>query len=107
MCNKKLEQSKDIEGFGMVFLEANATGKPVIGGNTGGTNDSIIDGVTGYRVDSNSLEEVTDRLIKILSNEKLAIQMGDVGRKRAKELFNWEDRADNIKRISSELIIAN
>ncbi len=52
--NRELENG-DVEGFGMVFLEANASGLPVIGGNSGGTPDAIQDGVTGYLVDPNSV----------------------------------------------------
>lgn len=45
-----------IEGFGIVFLEASAMGKPVIGGKSGGTQDAILDGVTGLHVDGAQLK---------------------------------------------------
>lgn len=54
MPNRQIDA--DIEGFGMVSLEAGAAGKPVIGGISGGTDDAIVHGMTGLRVDGTDAE---------------------------------------------------
>ncbi len=83
----------DTEGFGIVFLEANLSGKPVIGGKSGGTTDAIIDGETGFLVDSESVDEITDTVISLSRNIVQRMEMGDEGMKRVLSCFRWEDKA--------------
>jgi phosphatidylinositol alpha-1,6-mannosyltransferase len=78
MPNRELENG-DTEGFGLVFLEANAFKKPVIGGNAGGAVDAIIHGDTGILVDGNSAGDVADAILKLLGNESLRREMGEKG----------------------------
>ncbi len=59
------------EGFGLVFLEANALGTPVIGPNESGTAEAIGDGVSGYQVDIGDAAMIADRLHKILDEGKI------------------------------------
>jgi phosphatidylinositol alpha-1,6-mannosyltransferase len=80
----------DIEGFGMVYLEASAAGKPVIGGKSGGTDDAIVDGVTGLRVDGNSSIAVAQAVIDLLAAPDRAKAMGVRGRQRVENEFTWE-----------------
>jgi phosphatidylinositol alpha-1,6-mannosyltransferase len=80
----------DIEGFGMVYLEAGAAGKPVIGGINGGTDDAILDGVTGIRVDGNSSFEIANAVIDLLSMPDRAKAMGVCGRRRVESEFTWD-----------------
>lgn len=80
----------DYEGFGIVFLEAGACGKPVIGGRSGGVVDAVSDGLTGYLVDPFSPEEIAKK-IKILLDNPLSIKMmGEMGRRRVIENFDWK-----------------
>ncbi len=95
MPNRDLENG-DMEGFGIVFLEANLYGLPVIGGNAGGVPDAIEDGKTGYLVDSSNIEEVAFCINKILSTPEKAKEMGAYGKARALESFRWETRAKQI-----------
>ena len=81
MPNRTLT-SDDTEGFGIVFTEASAHGKPVIGGNAGGTSDAIIDGQTGFLVDGNNVAEIAQRMICLLKNPDLAKRLGQAGRER-------------------------
>ncbi|MBK9469997.1 MAG: glycosyltransferase family 4 protein, partial [Gammaproteobacteria bacterium] len=60
----------DTEGFGMVFVEASACGVPVVAGQAGGTASSVNEGVSGYRVDGNSLEDVTNTLRHLLEDPR-------------------------------------
>ena len=79
----------DAEGFGIVFMEASACAKPVIGGNSGGIPDAIVDGVTGYLVDPHDENELAEKIIELLSNKEKARRMGEAGRKRAVKEFDW------------------
>ena len=80
----------DTEGFGMVFVEASACGVPVVAGQAGGTASSVNEGVSGYRVDGNSLEDVTNTLRHLLKDRPLAKRMGEQGRAWAADNFSWE-----------------
>ncbi len=80
----------DTEGFGIVFLEAGATGRPVIGGRAGGAVDAIVDGTTGFLVDPYSPEELIQKTVALLKNETLAIKLGEQARSRAWNQFRWK-----------------
>jgi phosphatidylinositol alpha-1,6-mannosyltransferase len=80
----------DIEGFGIAYLEAGAAGKPVIGGKSGGTDDAIVDGVTGILVDGHSSVEIADAVIDLLSTPDKAKIMGIRGRQRVENEFTWD-----------------
>ena len=79
-----------MEGFGIVYLEANACGKPVLGGRSGGVEDAIIDGVTGLLVDPLDVNEVAQALIKLLTDSAYAEDLGKNGRRRVEEELNWK-----------------
>ena len=78
MPNRELDNG-DTEGFGLVFLEANAFKKPVIGGNYGGAVDAIINNKTGLLVDSKSTDEIADAVIKLIDNGNLRNELGENG----------------------------
>jgi phosphatidylinositol alpha-1,6-mannosyltransferase len=80
----------DNEGFGMVFLEAAACGKPAIAGVDGGTGDAVLDGITGCRVNGASLDDVSAALRRLLTDADLAQRFGRNGRERALDQFSWE-----------------
>lgn len=84
------EINGDTEGFGMVFVEAAACGKPVIGGRAGGTGAAIQEGVTGWRVDGLSEDALSIALVHILRDQSLAISVGGNGRARAVSQFGWK-----------------
>lgn len=94
----------DVEGFGMVFLEANCQGKPVIGGRSGGTVDAVEHGVTGFLCDPDSVESFQQALDTLLSDPALAKRMGEAGRERAKRDFSWDTRAEQIRQLSAEVV---
>jgi phosphatidylinositol alpha-1,6-mannosyltransferase len=80
----------DAEGFGIVYLEAGACGKPAIGGRSGGIPDAILDGETGLLVDPGDREDIANAIIKILSDDNLARQLGENARRRIEEKFQWK-----------------
>jgi len=89
------------EGLGMVYLEAAACGKPVIAGKGGGCQEAVKDGVTGFLVDPNNLEELYNAIYKLLKDKNLAEDMGLKGRKRIENNFSEESFATKIKEIIS------
>lgn len=81
MPNRELPDG-DTEGFGTVFLEASAHGKPVVGGQAGGVSDAILDGQTGILVDGGKTDEVAAAILKLLGDPALARRLGESGRQR-------------------------
>jgi phosphatidyl-myo-inositol dimannoside synthase len=88
MPNRQI--GEDIEGFGISFLEASAMGKPVIGGKSGGTEDAIVEGVTGFRVDGTRIEDICTAVRALLSDPTRAKFLGENGRQRVLKDFTWE-----------------
>lgn len=86
-----------VEGFGIVFLEANACKKPTIGGASGGIPDAIVQGETGLIVNPENPDAIASALIKLLSNEELAREMGEKGYERIRCELNWD-------RITSKML---
>jgi phosphatidylinositol alpha-1,6-mannosyltransferase len=78
------------EGFGIVFLEANACKKPVIGGNSGGVPEAIVNGETGYLVDPDNMKDIEEKTLLLLDNPNMCKTMGEAGFKRVIERYNWE-----------------
>jgi len=93
------EMPGDIEGFGIVFLEANARGLPVIGGRSGGAQDAVEDGVSGLLVDPFSSEDVARALIRLLTDADLARRLGEGGRHRVLTQFSWERAAAQVRAV--------
>lgn len=87
------------EGFGIVYLEANAYGKPVVGGTAGGVPDAIIDNVTGLLVDPESEMEITEAIIRLLTNPKLAKKLGEQGRKRVLQDLSWHKVGEKVEKV--------
>jgi phosphatidyl-myo-inositol dimannoside synthase len=78
-----------VEGFGLVFVEAGSYGKPVVAGRSGGVEDAVVDGETGILVPPEDPDAVADALLRLLGDPALAARMGAAGRDRAERLCNW------------------
>lgn len=79
----------DVEGLGIVYLEAGAVGLPVIAGDSGGAPDAVLDGQTGYVVNGRDLGQVADRVSELLLDEDLAQRMGQRGRAWVEQQWSW------------------
>ena len=90
------------EGFGIVYLEANACAKPVIGGASGGVSDAIIHGQTGLLVNPYDVNELSDALELLLTDKKYANLLGERGRQRVEECFSWDKIAKKVKNTIEE-----
>jgi phosphatidylinositol alpha-1,6-mannosyltransferase len=92
LANRRLPG--DVEGFGIVFLEAALHGKAVVGGKNGGVPDAVVDGVTGLLVDTSEDAGPLGRALEqLLSDPAQARAMGERGRERACTAFTWPARA--------------
>ena len=89
----------DVEGFGIVFIEANLFGKPVIGGRSGGIPEAVLDDQTGVLVNPNDIKDIADTAIRLLTDETLSQRLGRQGQKRAKKDFDWRIQTEKIKEI--------
>jgi phosphatidylinositol alpha-1,6-mannosyltransferase len=83
----------DVEGLGIVYLEASATGLPVVAGNSGGAPDAVREGETGYVVDGRDVAVVADRIATLLADRELAARMGAAGRSWVEAEWQWDDLA--------------
>lgn len=92
-------ETRDVEGFGIVFLEANSFKKPIIGGKSGGVEDAIIDGKNGYLVDPLDIGMISNALMQILLKADLAKKLGEFGQKRISSEFNWEKKAKQLESL--------
>jgi len=79
-----------VEGFGLSLLEAAACGKPVVAGRHGGVQEAVTDGVTGLLVDPNDPRAVAEAIVKLLTDKKLAEQLGGNGRHIVETEANWD-----------------
>ena len=84
------------EGFGIVFLEANACGKPVIGSNISGVAEAVEHGVTGLLVDPKDYDGIKDAIIRLLTDKEYSRKLGENGRKRASQKFTWESAGKKV-----------
>jgi len=91
------------EGFGFVYLEAMAQGKPVIGGAHGGAPEVIQDGVTGYVVQHGDTVQLATSVDALLSDPEAAKKMGAKGRARVEKEFRFSVFAKAFKKILREL----
>jgi phosphatidylinositol alpha-1,6-mannosyltransferase len=96
------EINGDTEGFGMVFLEAAACGRPVIAGKAGGTGSAVVDGVTGMRIDGDNLEQLCNALLTLLVDDALAARLGAAGHARANAKFGWQVVARKTAALSDQ-----
>jgi phosphatidylinositol alpha-1,6-mannosyltransferase len=80
----------DVEGLGIVYLEASASGLPVIAGDSGGAPDAVREGETGYVVSGRDVDQVADRIVQLLVNSDLARAFGAAGRAWVERDWGWD-----------------
>ncbi|GFJ85724.1 hypothetical protein Phou_099040 [Phytohabitans houttuyneae] len=89
----------DVEGLGIVYLEASATGLPVVAGDSGGAPDAVREGETGYVVGGRDLDAIADRVASLLSDRDLARRMGTAGRAWVEREWRWELQAARMAEL--------
>lgn len=86
----------DVEGLGIVFLEASASALPVIAGDSGGAPETVIAGETGLVVDGRDREQLTGALVRLLADPALRARWGAAGRHWVRESWTWSASADRL-----------
>jgi phosphatidylinositol alpha-1,6-mannosyltransferase len=89
----------DVEGLGIVYLEASASGLPVVAGRSGGAPETVLDGVTGNVLDGRDVGQIADTVGGLLADPTLASEMGDAGRRWVSGHWRWEDIAARLARL--------
>ncbi len=89
----------EVEGLGIVYLEASACGLPVIGGNSGGAPDAVIEGETGFAVDGLSSSAIAERAIELLQDSEKAAAMGAKGRAWVVSEWNWNSWSQSFNEL--------
>uniref|UniRef100_UPI0024560CE2 glycosyltransferase family 4 protein n=1 Tax=Nocardia cyriacigeorgica TaxID=135487 RepID=UPI0024560CE2 len=79
----------DVEGLGIVYLEASASGVPVVAGRSGGAPETVIEGKTGRVVDGRKIDQIVDALVGILADPEAAARLGAGGRERVRHHWGW------------------
>jgi len=108
LLNRQTEANKllkgDYEGFGIVFIEASACGKPIIAGNFGGVYDAVENGKTGLVIDPVNIEEIIKSIEYFLSNPENSFKFGNRGLNRVRQSFTWDKKAREIITIENEIL---
>jgi phosphatidylinositol alpha-1,6-mannosyltransferase len=86
----------EVEGWGNVFIEAAACGRPVVVGDSGGSRESLVHGETGLLVDGSDVDEVADALATLLEDPPYARRLGKAGRARVERLHTWPRVAERL-----------
>lgn len=102
MISREIPEKGDLEGFGIVYLEANYFGKPVVAGRSGGVEDAVIHNKTGLLVDPTKSDEVANAIITLLSNSNFAKTLGNTGKTRVINEFSSEKSARNLFNLLSK-----
>ncbi len=89
----------EVEGLGIVYLEASACGLPVIGGISGGAPDAVLQGETGFSVDGRSAHEVAEALVRVLADKELAQRLGTRGRQWIIEQWQWQMWSERFNQL--------
>jgi len=89
----------EVEGLGIVYLEASACALPVVAGNSGGAPDAVIEGVTGFAVDGRSPSAVAGAVITLLSDSQRAARMGAQGRQWVIDEWRWPLWAERFTQL--------
>ena len=87
----------DVEGLGIVYLEASATGLPVVAGDSGGAPDAVLEGETGYVVGGRDVAAVADRVAGLLADPDRAAGMGRRGREWVEAEWHWDVQATRLR----------
>ncbi|WP_433679569.1 glycosyltransferase family 4 protein [Nocardia sp. CA-119907] len=89
----------DVEGLGIVYLEASASGVPVVAGRSGGAPETVLEGKTGRVVDGRNTTEIANAIVDILSDRDAAAQMGAAGRQWVEEQWRWDSLGARLRQL--------
>ena len=93
----------ELEGYGLVYFEAAAWGRPVIAGRSGGEVDAVVDGRTGLLVDGTSVDDVASAINSLLRDPARLAELGCAGRQRVEASHNWAHAAAVVDATLADL----
>lgn len=96
LCTREDSESCNVEGFGLVFTEAQACGTAAIGTRAGGIPDAICDGVGGWLIEQDNAQELMSILKKLIDNKQYAQSQGKLARKRIIEESDWCNYCEHL-----------
>ncbi len=102
MVSREIPEKGEVEGLGLVYMEAGAAFLPVIAGRTGGVVDVVEEGVNGLLVEPLSLEQFSEALLKLYRDRSLREKLGGEGRRLAENEWKWEKVARKIIEASKK-----
>jgi len=92
-----VSQPHDMEGFGIVYLEANACERPVLGSRSGGVPEAVAHGKTGWLVPPDDPQALQEALLKLYQDPDLRTRLGRAGRERVLRSFTWDLQARRLR----------
>ncbi len=90
----------EAEGYGIVFVEAQACGVPAVAGRSGGSHEAVVDGVTGFVVESTDVGSVAGALRRLLDDDELRDRFGRAARRRAVEELDYDTLVPRLARLA-------
>lgn len=102
-CRER-QGGREVEAFGIVFIQAQAIGRPVVAGNIGGVPDTLRQGDTGLLVDGRNLDDIVDAIAEILSDPARATAMGATASTWVRATFAWEHRVTQLRHELTEML---
>jgi phosphatidylinositol alpha-1,6-mannosyltransferase len=103
MANRQMRDG-DVEGFGIVFVEAGACGKPMIAGASGGTGDAVHDGLNGLRVDGTSVDAIARAIVRLAADQELRRRIGEAGRRLVTVEYTLETVTERTRQLSETIL---
>jgi glycosyltransferase involved in cell wall biosynthesis len=101
LLTKEVPSKGFVEGFGIVFLEASACGKPIVAGKAGGSEEAVKDKITGLVVDPLNDKEILSSIEKLLEDRTVRKKLGSSGRRRVENEFTWDIKRKQFMDIIS------
>lgn len=95
------EMPLDVEGFGIALVEAQASGKPVVAGRSGGIPDAVHDGETGLLVDPEDADAAARAVAGLLDDQARAARLGQAGRRAVETFYNWDRVVADLRSLSA------
>ena len=97
LCTREEKDNRNVEGFGLVFTEAQACGTPCIGANAGGIPDAIDNGNGGWLIEQDNEQELQSLLIKLIENPDIIYQQSINALNRINTNFTWNKYFKHLK----------
>jgi glycosyltransferase involved in cell wall biosynthesis len=94
----------DGESFGVAALEASAAGLPVVATRVGGVPEVVLDGLTGFLVERQNVEQLAQAILRLVDQPELRREMGLAGRKLVEEKYRWEDNLQAMSNLYHQMM---